>query len=272
MSNTESVKSVQPGIFDGVSFEEYKKIDAANKSILDKVERSPAHAWEEKQNPSEPTEAMIFGSAFHDALLLPTEFDNRYAVSQKFDRRTTEGKKAAQEFETKNAGKTIITEDQKQAIDGMIAAVRAHKEANSLVRAGTSELACFWNDKDTGTMCKARPDLLTDSGTIVDVKTTSDASFKEFQRSIANFRYHVQGAFYLDGVNNFHKADSFVIVAVEKKPPYAVAVYSLDYATLEKGREDYKRNLAAYTECVKTGQWPAYSEEIQSMNLPAWSW
>jgi exodeoxyribonuclease VIII len=268
---SENLKTIVNGIFDGFTAEEYHSLPAANKSGMDKINKSPAHYIHEKLNPTPPTPAMVFGSSFHDALLLPAEFPNRYVAAPKFDKRTNAGKAAAAEFEAANVGKTLVDPEEMESIKGMADAIKAHPEASKFLAAGTSELSCFWNDAETGVLCKARPDLLLDNGTIVDIKTTNDASFSEFQKSIANFRYHVQAAWYLDGVKKFQPADSFVFVAVEKKPPYAVAVYMIDEASIEKGREEYRKNLKIYAECLKTGVWPAYSEELQIISIPFWS-
>lgn len=269
---SENLKLEKMGIFDGFTAEEYHAIPAANKSGLDLINQSPAHYIHEKLNPSGPTPAMEFGSAFHDALLLPTEFTSRYVAAPKFDKRTKEGKAGHEAFSIANAGKKLVAPDDLESMKGMAEAIKSHPEASKYLSAGTSELSCFWKDAEFDVLCKARPDLLLEGGIIVDIKTTNDASFKEFQKSIANFRYHVQAAWYLDGVSRHHAADSFVFIAVEKKPPYAVAVYMLDEASIEKGREVYRQDLATYAECLKNNKWPAYSSELQVMNLPAWSW
>lgn len=268
---TSNLKQSTFGIFDGFSALDYRAVPAAHKSAFDKINKSPAHYKYELDNPQEPTEAMIFGSTFHDSLLLPTEFDKRYVGAPKFDKRTTVGKAAAAAFEAANIGKQMVSPDDMETMRGMTASIKNHAEAMRHLTAGTSELSCYWLDEETQVMCKCRPDLLLDGGTIVDIKTTNDASLEEFQRSVAKYRYHVQAAFYLDGIKKFHAVDSFVFIAVEKKPPYAVAVYVLDEASIDKGREEYRRNLNTYAECIKTGVWPAYPDELQILNLPHWA-
>ncbi len=46
--------------------------------------------------PPETTTAFRVGSAVHCAILEPEEFNARFVVSQKFDRRTKDGKAAAE--------------------------------------------------------------------------------------------------------------------------------------------------------------------------------
>ena len=79
----------------------------------------------------------------------------------------------------------------------------------------------------TGLQCKCRPDWISaDGGILVDLKTTEDASPREFQRSIAKWRYHVQAGWYMAGIEAAYgtRPSGFIFIAVEKKPPFAVGV------------------------------------------------
>jgi exodeoxyribonuclease VIII len=117
-----------------------------------------------------------------------------------------------------------------------------------------------------------RADKIADAGYIIDVKTTQDAGSAAFGRSAFNYRYDVQGAFYTDGAeSNGLVVDAFCFIAIEKDPPYAVAVYFLDSKDVALGRQRYKTNLIKYQECVAAGQWPCYPNEAQPIQLPQWA-
>ena len=142
---------------------------------------------------------------------------------------------------------------------------------------------------------------------IGDLKTTEDASPEGFAKSIANWRYDVQHAYYMDGTRlaleqgkcnppQEGKAElsvywtdpvtgvlcrcrpdfwrgypkHFAFIAVEKKPPYAVGVYVLDSEGVDIGRAQYQHDLRVYAECLRTGEWPGYGDKIQTISLPAW--
>ena len=77
-----------------------------------------AHYLEERSKVSEPTLAMAFGSAFHCRVLTPNLFNESYAVSPTFDRRTKEGKKEYAEFVLANAGKTFIESEDLATLSG----------------------------------------------------------------------------------------------------------------------------------------------------------
>jgi len=110
---------------------------------------------------------------------------------------------------------------------------------------------------------------------IVDIKTCQDASYNSFQRDIIDHRYHVQGAYFLDGVSVALKDEvkrDFVLIAVEKTPPFAVAAYKLDQDILELGREAYKKDLQKYKIHTEHPElWQGYSAEVMDMTAPNWA-
>jgi len=253
--------------------EAYRKIPAISQSGLARIARSPAHYIAYMNEQTEPTPAMIFGAAMHAAVFEAKEFAKRYAAcpeGMRRDKRTKE----YQEFLAANEGKTILTQEEFAKIDAIQASVGSHPEVSRILSAGAAEQAFLWKDPETGLKCKGRADWLRNDGVIVDLKTCEDASFEGFQRkSLVPSRIHVQAAFYTDAMRVIGMpSPGFIVIAVEKEPPYAVALYVLDDATIEKGRELYRRDLAVYAECLKTDKWPSYPEQIQTLNLPHYAW
>ena len=180
----------------------------------------------------------------------------------------------------------ILTDEEFAQAEAVRAAVMTHPVAGKLLApdSGEPELSCYWTDPETGVQCRCRPDWWRHDGIIVDLKTCLDASPEGFQKSIYGWRYHVQHAFYVDGATAavsmqlerptggpvMPAPTGFVFVAVEKTPPYAVGVYMLDPQSVEIGRRDYREDLARYAECIRTGEWSAYSPKIEPISLPEW--
>src|SRR5690606_29882199 len=129
-------------------------------------------------------------------------------------------------------------------------------------------------DDETGVACRARFDWLTDSGDralAVDYKTTTDASPRGFASSVAKFGYYQQDPFYLDALVALgHDEPGSVFVAQEKEPPYSVGVYELRHADREMGRERNALARQIFRDCTEAGVWPAYSDDIQLLDLPRW--
>jgi exodeoxyribonuclease VIII len=124
-------------------------------------------------------------------------------------------------------------------------------------------------------MMRGRPDALGDN-LIVDLKTAQDASPDAFARTAANFGYHAQAAYYLDGLRNLGYCDEqavFLFVVVEKTPPFGVAVYALDDDAIEAGRAQYEDAWSTYRSCRASNNWPSYpgSQKIETLSLPRWA-
>jgi hypothetical protein len=240
---------------------------AVSKSWLDRIDRSPAHlrAYLDGLTKAD-TPALVLGSLTHCAILEPDLLDAVYAVSPRVDRRTKAGKEAYAEWEASLKGQVIVTADQMEHAKAMRDSVYKHRAASGLLGIGEREATVCWVDAETGERCKARADLLRE-GCIVDVKTTQDARPAEFAKSIVNFRYDVQDAHYSAGFN----LDRFVWIAVEKEYPHGVAVYISDTGIRRRGQSARARNLNAYAECQASGNWPAYPDIVNAIELPRWA-
>jgi exodeoxyribonuclease VIII len=174
----------------------------------------------------------------------------------------------------KNAGRTILSDEQFAQLQAMRDAVMEHPMARALLtnRPGVAEHSVYWNDPITGELCRCRPDFWREDDVIVDLKTTDDASPEGFAKSIANWRYDVQDPYYRDGIKlaTGRTIKAFVFLAVEKKFPHAVGCYVLDQESIELGRAQYRADLNRFHECRVSAEWPGYGDKIQTITLPAW--
>lgn len=244
------------------------------KSGLDKINESPAHYWAAYLDPNrerpEPTPAMIFGSLFHTVVLEPDLAELEYVVAPSgLDRRTKDGKAWALE----HADRQIVSAADWDHAQKMRASILANPYVAKALAVGVAEQPIYTLDPETWVDVKIKPDWWNpELGMILDLKTTTCAREKAFASSIAEYRYHVQAAFYTDMARaSGLDVKSFALVAVEKRPPYAHKVWVLDDESLEFGRAEYKRNLATYAQCLAANHWPAYDPEPQFISLPSWA-
>jgi len=230
--------------------------------------RSPAHY----KNPTRfESPAMAFGTLVHTFVLEPGVAEARYRTRADVDGRTKEGK-AVRDWEASLAaqqGVQFVTRSDYDAATSIASAVRTHLGASALLAGGLAEVSGTADDF-YGVAARIRPDYLTD-GHIVDLKTCQDGRPDAFSRSVMTFGYAIQAAFYVDVAEALdgNKRD-FYWVAVEKEAPYAVAVYKASDAMLQYGRREYKRGIELYKECASLDLWPAYSQQVQTLELPAW--
>jgi len=236
-----------------------------SKSGLDLLDLSPAHLQSSFGYNKKQTPALLLGSAVHCAVLEPDDFGKRYALAD-YDRRTKEGKAAYVEMLEK--GIEGLSADIYTQVIGMQRSVLNHPLAKDLLQNGDAEVSCFQIRE--GVHTKARADYLRKDGIIVDLKTTANASPLEFSKSVANFNYHRQASWYMDLFGQEMPIEDFYFICVEKEPPYAVAIYTLDADAIGKGWEECDRLFNLYKHCLEMDDWPAYPNEVKTLSLPAW--
>ena len=274
-----------------MSNEEYHAdTTAISKSGLDRINESPRHYWaaylDPNRAPRVETAAMFEGTLHHTALLEPETMNERYVImpagapSRDCLRHRNAKSPSADtlkniawwdDFDAQRGERLLVDAKMYDRVMHISDTVRQHPAARWLLeQAGQIEQAMFWEDHYTGAPCKCKPDksLLGDP-IFVDVKSTEDASPEGFARSVAKYRYDVQAAFYMDGADTLgERRDAFMFIAVEKSPPYAVAVYNAQEEVLAEGRAKYVKNLHAYMEALRTGIWPAYSDYVEDLQMP----
>lgn len=265
------------GLFAGVPAAEYHRrtLGEVSKSGLDRLARSPAHyrAWVLGAEQSD-TPAMAFGRAYHAAILEPDVYRTRLLVRPSFgDPRTKAAREARDAWLAAHPDAETIDAEDSDRIEAMREALMRHEIAANLVIGGTPELTVRWRDGATGLPCKARADFyMPELAVAFDLKTTSDASDSAFAKSCAAYRYHVQAAFYQSGFAAVGAPiEHFFFVAQETKAPYGVNVYYLDDAAIERAEQLIARDLRVLRQCVDTDTWPAYSNHIKALALPAWA-
>ena len=258
---------------------DYHRHPAVSKSHLDQVARSPLHYWAAYVDPErkerEATPAMVIGSALHTHVLELDTWDQRYITAPDgLDRRTKAGKELWAAFEAEASSRQVLSRSDAELVISMGRAVWGHPAAAFLLnRPGLAEQTYLWLDEATGLECKCRPDWMTNDGQlIVDLKTTEDASPAGFRKSIAAWRYHVQAAHYLTGIEaaTGRRPEQFIFICVEKKPPHAVAVYAASAEMVAAGAITAEADLARLALCREQNDWPGYSNQIEVIDLPPW--
>ena len=160
-------------------------------------------------NPEEPTKAMIIGSATHSAILEPNLFVDEWGRLPEGHGSSKAVKEAKAELAEKFAPDQILKPSDYDTIVAMRDSVLSSTVADELLGSCNTEVSSYWTDSASGVRCKARIDAVPfmDSkwgSCLVDVKTTVNASAKEFQRSVFNFGYHRQAAHYLASMDGYH--------------------------------------------------------------------
>ncbi|EFG4795816.1 exonuclease VIII, partial [Escherichia coli] len=266
---------IVPGIYYGISNENYHAGPGVSKSQLDDIADTPALYLWRKNAPVDTTKTktLDLGTAFHCRVLEPEEFSNRFIVAPEFNRRTTAGKEEEKAFlmECASTGKTVITAEEGRKIELMYQSVMALPLGQWLVEsAGHAESSIYWEDPETGILCRCRPDkIIPEFHWIMDVKTTAD--IQRFKTAYYDYRYHVQDAFYSDGYEaQFGVLPTFVFLVASTTVEcgrYPVEIFMMGEEAKLAGQQEYHRNLRTLADCLNTDEWPA----IKTLSLPRWA-
>ena len=271
----------EPGFYENVPDEEYHRWVAASQSTLKQLARgrSPAHVQYEFTHPEDPNDAQKIGTALHTRVLQPHLFEQQIVEAPDVDRRTKAGKATWAAFQQDHADKTVLKPEHMGAVQSMAAAVERHPAARLVLQSEGPFEGSLVHDvmiPDGNDELRLRSKLRVDHydkelETIVDLKTTVDASPAEFERSMVKFGYYNQAGFYTSVMNAAGlPARHFVFVVVEKYPPHGVAVYKLMQDDIEHGFADLLKPMTTMARCLRDDEWPSYSSEVQELALPEW--
>ena len=237
------------------------------------ITRTPAHAKALTEGRGRDSDAMDMGTAVHQLLLR----DDRVDVLD-FDSFRTNDAKAARDA-SRDAGRIPLLQHKWAEANHIAIAVREQLVALELdpvpFTEGTAEHVIRWTEN--GVECRAMLDWLRDDLKYIDdLKTTSDASPRGFQRKVWNLRYDIQAAFYLRAVAAWLGEMSHPIkprfrwVAVETEYPYLVTVHEPDKLALENADARIDEALRVWADCLAADSWPGYPDTVNEVGPVPW--
>lgn len=224
----------------------------------------------------EQTPSMFLGSLVHALTLEPENYDKLYAVAPKCDRRTNVGKADWQAFvDGCPHGAEVVTEDQHALAVRIARELQASEVVSQLLGlAGPTEHPIFWIDRDTGLPCRAKLDkLAVGEDLIIDIKTTTDASPGSFAKTMVNFGYARQAAWYLEGHERLTGVQAnFIFIAVETSEPFEIGCYELNEDELKRAHEQNRRLMDSLMFCQTNNEWHGRHEtEVVKLSLPKYA-
>lgn len=261
------------GIHPGVPFSVYQSWEAVNASFLTTLsKRTPFHAKHDRDHPKGDTPAKRMGRALHSYILEPATFPQAWAVWPKMDRRTTAGKDAWAEFEAGLGMRDWIDSDELAQIEAMATEIVKHQCLNYVI-GGRAEVSIVWKDRETSLLCKRRLDYERTSGFNhfeTDLKSSEDVGPRPFSKDIADYGYALAAAFSIDGWLELTGDTSIYVLLAIEKGYYVSKAWQPDDDTIAAGREHYRKALWKTAECMKTGVWPTYGQDVELIRAPEW--
>ena len=258
----------------GISNEAYHADPALGRSVAYKMRTScPMKVKHEMDNPQPSTSALVNGSMIHSGVLEPQKLDEEFKCKPESidgnSPRTNAYKEAFAYMEADNPGTTFVPHADYYNNMEVIASASDHPLIKELLTDPDSlvEHTGFFDFE--GVACKVRPDLYnTKNGVVLDLKTTQDASIRGFTKSVRQFGYVFQAAWYMTALRQMgEKPKKFIFLVVEKTAPYITACYTLDNNDIEREVPNVIDAIQMYGECLKNDVWPGYTDDITTLNL-----
>ena len=266
------------GLHKTMSNEEYHADNAISRSGIMMFSESPYKYWANYINPfrqpKKSTPAMEFGSTFHTFVLEPRLFGEQYTMEPEKVLLKDVGREKYDAYKKllKDMGKDekiFISSQDMTLLFNMRGALERHKEAWDLIQGAVYEQSYFWEDKESGLLIKARPDILH-SNMIVDLKTCVSADSRSFQRTMIDSGYHIQGAMIRDAVRELEGRDipNVINICIEKTYPWSIGIKIISEEALKEGQKRYKNTLIEMKSALENNYFPDY--EIETIGLPSW--
>jgi len=257
---------MKPGVYAGLSREDYIAIDAVNVSRLLKMQKSPRHYLANSSTSSRP---KAIGTWAHLAILEPEKFSETTAV---WDGPVRRGK-SFDAFIDQNPGKEVLLESEFRAVSGMRTALLNDSGCRVVLAETMKEVTLVWFDEVTGLLCKARVDGLSDN-VLLDLKTTETISLGAFFRSCARFDYNLRMGFYRRGCRACGlDPKRVVLVVVESVPPHDCGIVNIPEHILDDADDYLSTLLDKVSFCVKSGHWPGVFGDGQvDLEVPGWKY
>lgn len=240
------------------------------------ISQSPQHAWyaHPKLNPnyqSEESDRFDLGTACHAMLLEQSNAKIVYVDAD--DYRTNAAKEQRDMVRAK--GLTPILRKHEKSINEMVKAANqkiASSELKGIFENGKPEQTIVWQDGDV--WCRARLDYLrNDHKVILDYKTTDSADPETCIRKIASMGYDMQASFYKRGLVACGGPEDavFVFLFQEITAPYACCLIGLSNTFIEIADQKVNDAIEIWTDCIKSGTWPSYSDSVHYAEPPSWA-
>jgi exodeoxyribonuclease VIII len=253
-------------------------------SSLKAFRKSPKHYIQYLTEPFEATDAMILGKAVDCLTLEPEQFEKRFEVYEKFDKRTNEAKLrwSIMNDLAKENKQTLLNRDQYELALKCKDSLMSHKQSRELIEGITkTQLKLNWTDTKTNIPLIGYADFEStawDELFVVDLKTCQDAEPDKFSRQALDLDYMIQCGAYLDAYHKiWYKFPSFIFLAVETKEPFNVSVNFCDDRYISIAKNEFHSTLEAFKKCMDENRFnegyeynPNKEDNFSLMKIPGY--
>lgn len=236
--------------------------------------------------PDKPTNASEWGSLIDCLALTPTRFSERYVIAPATY--PAKGKKKddpvedkpwnwnadyCKEWRANQNGATVIKEDEASRAQLALHRLFEDDEIKALFAVSKKQVQVNveWHDEPTGRVVpfKCLIDLMPDPTSefgdmLADLKTTGNADYREWCRTIYREGYFYQAAVYLAAVNAATGLDykTFSHVIQESDEPFETTIRMMSAEFVTIGRNDFTNDMREYCRSLASKHFRGLDRQI----------
>lgn len=246
-----------------------------SKSVIWELNESSLYRW--RHNPKDQAEvaakiAVQDGTIIDCLITTPEEIDDITAVHDYPDFRSKE----AREFrdDALAAGRVPVSREKMGDYNKAARMFFTHPTVGPIVKASRKQVICI------GTVCEIQSKCLVDidggeSRILWDIKRTARLSRDNLEKTIADFGYYIQAAWYLHLWNQQHPdrpKDRFGFLWQCSEPPYEIVATELPSFDIEAGRDWVRYHCEKLKTATETGHWPGiFGDQITMLGRPGYA-
>ena len=218
-----------------------------------------------REDRSDETPSMRWGTLAHAVLLEPVAFAGRIAVWSE-----TKRGKDWEAFKAENSDRWIVTPGELLRLDDMRKSLQMDNTARGLIgKIEVCEQGFEWIDPLYG-LAKAKPDGCG-KNLLLEFKTVRQISKRWFAAEAKRRGYHIGAAWYWHG---YGEPQQVVFVVQESKPPYCCACYEIPASVLLPAYDEAAKIATQYriAESLDDGRgvFSGPYQGLQAFELPQW--
>ena len=269
------------GVHFNMPAETYHKLPGASASKLKAFHRTtPAHARVKLEEPFEQTPYTLMGTLVHNWHLEGFSLKQRLAEQPETyepGKKWTYNSNACKEWRAEQlaAGKIIVKKSEYDRVQEMVYGIRNHEEIYNLTIEAKTEVSVITHDQTNDIPFRCRMDIVPNGlPYLADIKCVSDITDRGLTLNAYDSGWHIHAAAYLAVWNSQcgteDRRTGFRFICVENEAPFSVRWFECSERFLSEGAQDMARYLKLYAECTRTGIWPGYPSECQTLDLPGY--
>lgn len=268
---------------------EYESKQAFSQGMIKDFLRSPRY-YEGRHitktiHAKKKTDDMVLGSMVHCLALAPENFDKEFALitPEVLSKSGARSGQAWKDFAVVHADKDLVFAEDVELAKMLAGKIKNHRYFKHIMEKSIAIEQPLEFDIN-GYDCKGIPDIVTNDGMVLDIKTVGDMDIflqtkvggETLSKEAFERGYDIQLAFYAIGCTQIYshgsrKFNQGILVLIETNPPYRLRFVEFAEDDIDAAATKIFQTLDAIEERIVEGNWSDPGEDmVVTLSKPGW--